>query len=434
MNVLLSYLKGNFTKVCLGALLCALPLATACRSSGVEGLHKMTSINIIDRNGIAQTISEKERLSSFEKTDFLSPQPYQKVLRVFGRDEKGNASSTITSYHPNGEIKQYLEAVNNRAFGLYREWHPNGQLKIESHIVGGMADINTGAEESWLFDAKSTAFDEEGHLLALISYSKGTLEGESLYYHTNGKVWKRAHFSKNAPHGLEEVFCADGELLQTTSYSHGVKEGVAIRYWDQGKVAFEERYEKGRLLEGKYFDREGSIVATIKEGCGLKAFFGKQKVQQLHEYRNGVEEGVVQVFDSQGDITSTSHLKNGEKSGEEIFYFPASSHPRLLMTWQEGLLQGIVKTWYESGVLESQKEMSCNKKCGLFTAWYESGALMFVEEYDNDKLVKGEYYKMGENLPLSRVEKGKGVATLFDADGNLAQKVVYQDGVPNSIP
>ncbi len=44
----------------------------------------VVSMQIIDRNGFTETISNKERISSFETTDFLTPQPYQKVLRVFG--------------------------------------------------------------------------------------------------------------------------------------------------------------------------------------------------------------------------------------------------------------------------------------------------------------------------------------------------------------
>ena len=74
------------------------------------------------------------------------------------------------------------------------------------------------------------------------------------------------------------------------------------------------------------------------------------------------------------------------------------------------------------------KEISQNKKNGHCTAWYQNGFLMFVEEYENDKLLKGEYYKSGEKIPCSRVEKGKGIATLFDAEGNFVRKIFYKEG------
>ena len=142
-----------------------------------KDLSHVTSINIIDRNGMSETISSKERLSAFDKTDFLTPQPYQKVLRLYGRSENGDVRARITSYHPNGQVKQYLEAANNRAHGVYKEWFANGQRKVEAFVIGGMADLNTQAEASWLFDGTSLAWDEEGHLLAKIFYQKGDLEG-----------------------------------------------------------------------------------------------------------------------------------------------------------------------------------------------------------------------------------------------------------------
>lgn len=185
-----SFFKRSFVMCSLCLLL--LP---GCFSNDV-GPDKIASINIIDRNGMSETISKKERLDAYQKTDFNSPQPYQKVLRVYGRDEEGSIRSCITSYHPNGEIKQSLEAVNNRAFGSYNEWYPNGQIKIISHVIGGTADLNTQAEESWLFEGINQAWNEDGNLIAEISYVKGELSGESKYYHPNGGVWKISPFIK----------------------------------------------------------------------------------------------------------------------------------------------------------------------------------------------------------------------------------------------
>ena len=187
--------KSVFKVSCCVLFTSVVLVLTGCRySAGNIDPNKITSINIIDRNGLAETISTKDRLNHFQKTDFLTPQPYQKVMRVFARDKKGDIRSTMTSYHPNGQLKQYLEAVNNRALGTYREWHPNGQIKIDSHIIGGAADLNTQAEESWLFDELNQAWDDEGHLLAEIPYNKGELEGEAKYYHPNGQLWKLCLF------------------------------------------------------------------------------------------------------------------------------------------------------------------------------------------------------------------------------------------------
>lgn len=415
-------------------LLVSSVLLTGCYNfSSQASPGKITSINIIDRNGMTETLSSKDRLNAFQKADFLSPQPYQKVLRVYGRDKNGNTCSRITSYHPNGQVKQYLEAVNNRAKGPYREWHANGQLKVESMVVGGIADLNTQAEESWIFDGHSKAWNEDGHLLADILYNKGDLEGEVVYYHPNGCIWKLSPYTKNQREGIEKIYLDDGTLFLTTQYLKGAKEGPAVRYWGKNQIVFQEVYQNGSLLAAQYFDKKGEIISEIHAGFGYRAIFGKEVLQELQEFRSGVQEGEVKIYDENSNLIRTYSTKNGEKEGEEIDYFPSASNslrPKLLITWRAGVMEGPVKTWYDNGNFESQREVSQNKKNGLSTAWYYNGSLMFVEEYENDLLVKGEYYREGETSPFSHVERGNGIATLFTPDGNFARKIHYLDGKP----
>lgn len=401
-------------------------LVTACRSPS----DQVTSINIIDRNGVSETISTKERLGAYEKTDFLAPQPYQKVVRVYGRTKSRDVAAQMTSYHENGQLKQYLESQNGRAHGIYREWYANGQQKVEAYVIGGAADLDTQSEESWLFDGLSTAWDEEGHLVAKIFYNKGELEGVAEYFHSNGKLWKVCPYKNGVLEGLQKIFLKDGTLFQTTDYVQGEKSGSSIRYWDLSHIAYHEKYENGKLLEATYYEPSGKVVATIQNGKGKRAVFNKKGVDRLESYLNGVLEGEVEVFDEQGTLLRRYSIVNGEKQGEELDFFADSGKPKLLLSWNRGLLQGTVKSWYENGQLESQREMSQNKKCGLLSAWYEDGSIMLLEEYDQDCLVKGEYYRKKEAEPITRVENGCGIATLFSGDGSLSHRICYDHGKP----
>lgn len=393
--------------------------------------HEISSLNIVDRNGFSETISSRDRLDNYQKVDFLKPQPYQKVLRVFGKHPDGSMHSCITSYYPNGQPKQYLEAVNGRAFGIYREWHSNGHKRLEAQVIGGMADLNTAAEESWLFDSACKAWDEEGRLLAEIPYHKGELHGCCYYYHPEGTLWKTVPHACNLPHGVTSIYSKDGVLLETVPYVNGLPEGEAKRLWPCGKIAALETYHEGLLEEGTYFDENGALLSSISKGSGWKAVIGNNEICRLEEYRRGIQEGGVKEFGKQMQLKRTYAVKNGLKHGEEIFYqldAAGSSHTVLSVNWSEGLIQGHVKTWYDNGVLESQKEMSLNKKNGMCTAWYRSGHLMLFEEYRNDNLVRGEYFRKGDPIAASKVLNGKGTATLFDAEGRFIHKVSYRDG------
>lgn len=398
----------------------------------------LTRINIIDQNGTSETISNLDRLQKYANVDFLQPQPYQKVLRVYSRDECGNIPSYITSYHPNAIPYQYLEVINGRAKGSYQEWYPDGTQKICAEVISGAADLTAAAIETWLFDGPNTAWDEEGRIEAELLYSKGELDGLCVYYHKNGEVWKKVPFVRGKIDGTVKIFVENGSLFQEASYSQGFKNGPSIRYWCDGGVAAEECYSFGKLLTGCYFDINHKHVAEVIDGKGFRAVFGKESITELQEYVGGVQEGDVQVFAKTGGVVQKYRTKNGYRHGEEVYYYDKlkpgqQPKPKLQLSWYEGKIQGICKTWYPNGNQESQREMSGNSKNGLSTAWYEDGNIMLIEEYEKDKIVKGEYYKKGEYIPVSQVIGGRGTATLYDSDGSFLRKIEYNRGVPEEL-
>jgi hypothetical protein len=89
------------------SFLALLILLAGCASdSARKESPDMVSLQIVDRNGFSETISVKDRLSKYDNTDFLTSQPYQKVVRIYKGG--GKTSSIVTSYHSNGLPWQYL--------------------------------------------------------------------------------------------------------------------------------------------------------------------------------------------------------------------------------------------------------------------------------------------------------------------------------------
>ena len=427
---------GNFAiPSLLFSFLSALLLLAGCGTHAPQDHSSIViSMQIIDRNGFAETISNKERISTYKGTDFLNPQPYQKVLRVFGRNAEGKSSAKITSYHDNGQIWQYLEVTNGRANGFYREWFPNGQLKIESFVIEGLADILDLAQRTWVFDGLSRVWDDQANLLAEIHYQKGELHSASRYYHPNGALQKIIPYEAGLIEGDVLSYDAKGFLLEQIPYSSGKKHGRAICYWSKECCLYVEIYDQDLLLEASYYDSFGKQISSIKEGIGKQAEFKGKDLYALTEFTDGVPEGLVMIFNSNGALQCTYELKEGKKNGEEWEYYPSKKEdkpqPKLCVHWHDDKLQGIIKTWYPNNVMESQREIIGNKKQGVCFSWYANADLMFMEEYENDFLVKASYFKKGDKMPVSKIEGGKGVATLYKGDGVFLRKVSYEKGVP----
>lgn len=411
-------------------LLLLVILAGCSMYSSQSDQNTIVSMQLLDRNGFSETISSVERLAHFQKAEFLSAQPYQKVLRIFGKDREGRTTSKVTSYHPNGEVFQYLEVTDGRAHGQYREWHLNGTLKVEATIIEGIADVGEAAQASWLFDQTSYVWNEEGRLVAEIRYDKGVLEGPSTYYHPNGTIERLVPYRKGTKEGEVVCYNAQGDLKERCHYKEDLKQGRAEGFWTQNQPMFLEEYEAGSLRSASYYDKEGKEVCCVTEGMGTQAIFTGNQLHSLAEIQNGKAQGNVKIFYSNGTVQCTYFINGGKKEGEEVEYYPNQTHPKLRMFWHEDTLDGIVTTWYPTGNRESQREMSGNQKQGLSFAWYGDGQLMFVEEYDRDTLVKGSYFSKGDTQAASKVEDGSGTATLFDAHGHLLKRVLYEKGKP----
>lgn len=399
-------------------------------------------LNYIDRDGFSSTIRAPDRLSNYANTDFLCPQPFQKVMCVYKPDKEGCVSSFVAGYYDNGQIKQHLEVLDGRAWGRYREWHENGEPRLEVPVVGGMADISPEGEKSWIFEGTANAWDTCGQLIAEINYCNGKLEGPSIYHFSSGGVQRRLMFHNNFAEGCEEVFRDNGAILETIEYVKGERCGRSVRYWTEDLFAADEYWSRDQLVSGIYRDIDGDVVGEIIDGDGWRALFDESHTRALQQYTDGRPDGQVRIFDEAGQLTSSYYLKNNQKHGEEIVYYPGSMQARrrgevdrdpqaqLLITWYEDMIHGITKTWYPNGVQESQRDLSDNQKNGMATAWYRDGSMMLMEEYDSDRLVKGQYFKRGHRVAESHVHEGNGVASLYDADGKLLKRVTYFHGRP----
>ncbi|MBN2479755.1 MAG: hypothetical protein JXA94_05965 [Parachlamydiales bacterium] len=409
----------------------------ACSSKCID--DELTCLQIVDRNGMSETISSKEKLKNFSNVDFQKPQSYQRVLRIYQNREKGQIVSKLTTYYPNGQLHKSLEIINSRAYGKYIEKHPNGNLKIEANVIGGPADFN--AQDEWIFEGPSKVFDEKGTLISEFYYEKGMLQKEAKYYHPkNSKLKKVIPYLDNEIDGMVLEYDINEQLISKASFKKGINHGTATAFWGKDNIRYIEEYEEGKIISGQYFQKSRVRICKIKNGDGQKAIFKDGLLHQLVEYKNGKPEGKIEVFSKDFELVNEYYQKDQVKDGEEIEYYTKKQRadpsknktllPKLLITWDNGLIQGNVKTWYKNGKLESQKEYLQNKKNGPHFAWYENGSVMFIEEYENDSLIKGSYFQMSQKEPASTIVNGCGIATLFDSKGRFIKKINYKNGNP----
>ncbi len=410
----------------------ALLLGASCYK---ESKDTIVAIQIQDRNGLIETISTPDRLENYERMDFLTSQPYKKILRIYRN--QGKNYSKITTYHPNGTVWQYLEAEELRAKGAYREWFANGQQRIEAVVIGGSADVSPGAQKDWLFHGTSFVWDDQGHLIAALPYNQGSLHGISVYYFPSGTIEKEWPYQNHVLEGIAVEYHPNGQVRSKISYKQGYKDGISRGYFQNGQTAWEEMYKDNLILQGTYYNPKGELMSEIEDGSGFRALFEGDHLSYLIQVQQGFAEGGVKQFTNKGELQGVYYIKNGKKYGTEtIYYLPSEQEeslkgtlqPKVAINWEDNNVHGSVKTWYINGQLQSQKDFCRNKKMGPSIAWYRDGSLMLVEEYEEDKLMKGIYYKKNGLDSISSVIQGNGLATLYDENGVFLRKVPYIKG------
>ncbi len=404
-------------------------LMVGCSSKVINEEPTLVSVHLIDRNGVQETISEKERLGRFQLISFLDPQPYEKVVCTY---RQGVVPITkVISYHKNGQPKQTLDVVALRANGAYREFFESGKLKLEATVIEGLGDISPQSQESWIFDGVSKVYFENGALKAEIPYEKGVLQGVAVYYREDQSVLRKSPFVDGHSHGEELFFGASGEIFGALPYIQGKLHGRSwiSPLWEGGHIL--ETYEMGRLIQGEYRTASGDLVSEVHDGFGEKSIFQNGRLVQTEEIQGGLVDGKMTFFDKEGFVNHTFLQKKGVKEGEECFFYK-NKNLKLVVAWENDQIHGLVKSWYENGGIESERVYAQNKKEGSAFAWYQDGDRMLIEEYEDDLLIEGRYYKRGDQEPISRVRNGSGIVTLYDAKGGFLKKIVYEKGLPVS--
>jgi antitoxin component YwqK of YwqJK toxin-antitoxin module len=110
----------------------------------------------------------------------------------------------------------------------------------------------------------------------------------------------------------------------------------------------------------------------------------------------------------------------------------ANGQVRREATYRGGVLDGVVRGWYESGAREYERTYRGGLEVGEHRGWYDSGALKFVYHFRNG-MSDGEqrqWYPGGQPFALFHHALGHevGQQQLWNADGTIRSNYVIRDG------
>lgn len=174
---------------------------------------------------------------------------------------------------------------------------------------------------------------------------------------------------------------------------------------------------------------------NIENDNGLNEIYHDKGYHKFHE-KNGLVEGIYEMFDLEGNLKGISHFKNGLHHGE-FKSFHKNGVLSELGNYFNDLIEGEFKSFYESGKLETKRNYVNGKMTGEYFSYYENGNL---EVFCNviEGIQHGEFSSYHENGKLKQKgnyvgNKLDGKIILFNNQEVKIKTLNYKDGGENGL-
>lgn len=342
------------------------------------------------------------------------------------RDTEGRvyAKGKARNYKRHGEWKTFDEKGRIREI---QEW--NAGVRQGRYVVFYESGVvqDSGAFENNFMSGKWVTRNSNGTLAIQKEYKNGKLNGEYLMFYPDGTLREASHFSNDTVLDSKK-WKPDGSLASVEKYCAGVPCGKWIEYPD------DSRFSQGK--SSHYFEMEymeGKLHGTSAE------FRNGIKVAET-EYENGLINGAVRTWNTEGVILTEGNYINGQPHGAQK-EFKSGALIRTVV-YSRGIMQGrssdynltgriIEDRWYSRGLLDSAAAYHANgKRSGAaYYGIFEDPSGFFTEgshfEYDSAGVII---------LRGNSVEHRKnGVWTSYYPNGKVNSTTTYVNGIPQGL-
>ena len=215
------------------------------------------------------------------------------------------------------------------------------------------------------------------------------------------------------------ILFPNGSPMRLESYKDSKPNGKFMTWYTDGTVQSEESFVDEKLLQGKYFSADGTLIAEVRDGRGKriefepaedgrtfvprteteyvdglkdgkKTSFSWEAGRVLGEvyFRKGVKSGPTKAWARNGQLTLQENYLDGRKHGESIFWHD-NGNPLFTAQYDHGVQVGISSRYAKNGQ-KIEETIRNGKDLLAEMQWYPEGAMMFYKKYDPTTLKLAE--------------------------------------------
>lgn len=242
---------------------------------------------------------------------------------------------TITSKSDSGDIKIEYSVLKKDPEKKSGPWtyYLEGKKHTEGHYTN---DVKTGkwkyynGNEELAFEGSFKNGEYHGqwvyypssyHTRSELFYNQGKKDSV-LTFHKNGKL--ALHRNYDGLYSTMKTFYENGNLEKEERFWDSKKDGDFKRYTPEGKLISHVKYDKGKPVQVFLMtDNNGKPlqVTPFENGTGVLYDFYYDKegsTGNLHSrttYKNGLEEGLYEIFYKDGTLRRKGHYSEGKAIG-----------------------------------------------------------------------------------------------------------------------
>jgi len=213
-------------------------------------------------------------------------------------------------------------------------------------------------------------------------------------------------------------------------------------------------------------DENGTVLSRVEYKGGKKNgtatyYYPNGNLRSVIHYKNDLEEGVSEFYNSDGTIISDVEMKAGKKEGRQRAYSPTGyremecffkndlldgvqsfydnmGYKTAEITYANGLANGPYRTWHSKNTLQCEGGYKNGMMEGKWIYYDENEMVVGTGQFQNGTGVK-KTYKNGELYKETLYEKNhkEGDEKEYDYEGNVVRTVTFHedrivaiDGVP----
>ncbi len=295
-----------------------------------------------------------------------------------------------------------------------------------------------------------------GALAQNTTYKDGTdCECDSIYrtYYDSGELYNEYPIINNNIHGISYMYYKSGRLKSKQIYINNTFSRIESEYTDVlttykngdscgcdsivvtntvedilkiSKVSITDSLDESLTERREYPFKNGMINGIMRS-----YYINTDKNHCNISYINNIKEGNVLCLNTIGDTLLTGSFKNGLRNGLfQLFY--SNGHIKSSGNWKNDKPDGIITSYHKNGNIAMQYTSKNGVLVGTNTIFYENGNIAVKLEFNGYVY---EYYENGKLKSKCPTINGKrnGIDLQWDENGDLITKCTFKNDKLNGI-